>query len=33
MDWMDNELFNAMSIDEILLIEDLEKNIEDDVEF
>lgn len=33
MDYMDNELWSSMSLDDILLLEDVEDNIKDDVEF
>ena len=33
MDWMDNELWSCMSLDDILLLEDVEDNIKDDIEF
>ena len=33
MDYMDNELWNSMSLDDILLLEDVEDNIKDDIEF
>ena len=33
MDWMDNETWSSMSLDDILLLEDLEENIKDDIEF
>ena len=33
MDYMDNELWSSMSLDDILLIEDVEDNINDDIEF
>ena len=33
MDWMDNELWSIMSLDDILLLEDVEDNIKDDIEF
>ena len=33
MDYMDNELWGSMSLDDILLLEDVEDNIKDDIEF
>ena len=33
MDYMDNELWSSMSLDDILLLEDVEDNIKDDIEF
>lgn len=33
MDWMDNELWSSMSLDDILLLEDVEDSIKDDIEF
>lgn len=33
MDYMDNELWGSMSLDDILLLEDVEENIKDDIEF
>ena len=32
MDYMDNELWSSMSLDDILLLEDVEDNIKDDIE-
>ena len=33
MDYMDNELWSSMSLDDILLLEDVEDSIKDDIEF
>ena len=33
MDYMDNELWSSMSLDDILPLEDVEDNIKDDIEF
>ena len=32
MDYMDNEIWSRMSLDDILLLEDVEDNIKDDIE-
>ena len=33
MDYMDNETWSSMSLDDILLLEDVEDSIKDDIEF
>lgn len=33
MDWMESELWSSMSLDDVLLLEDVDSNIKDDTEF
>lgn len=33
MDWIESELWSSMSLDDVLLLEDVDSNIKDDTEF